>query len=238
MIKINVSGLNVQIDNKYSYLENLCKDYFCDFEVADIEVSASDDEIRNNRAISKRDFSDGYFESVCVYRKICKLLPLHNRLMLHSSVVKSSGNTVAFTGDSGAGKTTHTKFLLDNFGESLKVVNGDKPIIHIEKNKILAYGTPWRGEEGFGENTSAELSIICFIEKAYENRIEKVDNSKIVSLLLEQFITPSLPKALSKHLELVDILARKCEFYKLYCKADNSAAILSYNTFFKRRNNL
>ena len=233
MIRIKLAGLNVIINNKYTHLEKQCRGYLSDFEKADIEVYVTDEEIDRERTVDKHGFSYGYYESVCAYRKICHLLPLYDRLMLHSAVVEKDGNAVAFCGRSGIGKSTHVINLYENF-QDVQILNGDKPIIHINNDTVTVYGTPWQGKENLGKNNSAVLSRICFLEQADNDRIEHMSNSSALSLLLNQFVTPTTPLAAAKHLELIDRLISNVEFYKMYCTANKTAAVLSYNKFFKK----
>ncbi|MBQ0065579.1 MAG: hypothetical protein KBT48_07415 [Firmicutes bacterium] len=46
-----------------------------------------------------------------------------------------------FTAVLGTGKTTHTRLWLKNLPESF-VVNGDKPLLQIDKEQTLVCGTP------------------------------------------------------------------------------------------------
>ncbi len=234
-MKINLAGLNVLINNKFTFLEKQCKDYLCDFTKADIEISVTDQDIEKEREASKEAFSDGYYESVCAYRKLCNLLPLFDRLMLHSAVVERKGRAVAYCGKSGVGKSTLAINMCDSF-DDIRILNGDKPIIHIEKDTVTVYGTPWTGKENKGVKISSILSDICFLEQADYNKIESITKNEAASPLLGQFITPFEPKAAMKHLELVDRLLTNVDFHKMYCTAENSAAVLSYNTLFKKEN--
>ena len=236
MIKIKLAGLKIEIDNRYSAVERLCKDYLSDFTgFPDISVKTTDKEISENRAVFPAEFDNGYVESVCIYRAICKKLPLFDRLMLHSSIVKSGNKAVAFCGKSGVGKTTHTKLLLKNYPE-LKVINGDKPIIHIKDNEILALPSPWAGDDGLKTLEQATLDTLCFLEQSKENRITTLDKSESVTLLLDQFIVPTETLAATRHLELVKMLLDGCKLYKLYCTEDDSAAVLSYKKLIKGEN--
>lgn len=232
MLNIKLAGLDIAIDNRYKYLEKLCAGYICESGHADITVSATEDEICAQRDISVTDFTDGYLESVCVYRKICRALPLFDRLMLHSSVVEADGRAIALCGKHGTGKTTQTRLLTEAFPD-VRVINGDKPVLHIQNECATAYGTPWRGEECLGSNISAPLSSVCFIEQADRNELVLIDRNEAAALLFGQLITPCEPKAAFKHLELADRLLKTCDFYKMYCTEDYSASALLYNTLFR-----
>ncbi len=235
MLKIKLAGLNVLIDNKYTYLEKQCKDYLSDFEKADMHISVTSEDIKKEYDICRKNFSKGYYESVCAYRKICKILPVFDRLMLHSAVAELSGRAVAFSGKSGIGKSTHALNLCRNF-EDIRILNIDKPIIHINNETVSVYGTPWQGKENIGANISAILTDICFLEQSAYNKIVCLSKTDALPLLLVQLITPFEPSVAIKHLELVDRLLNNISFHKMYCTAELSAAMLSYKTLFKKEN--
>ena len=77
MIKIKVAGLTVGLDNRYSYVERLAADYTVDDDAeVDFTVSATDEEIAAEREAGEAGFTDGYLESIVLYRNIAERLPL------------------------------------------------------------------------------------------------------------------------------------------------------------------
>ena len=83
-------------------------------------------------------------------------MPQFDRMLLHAAILQYEGRAYAFLGRSGTGKSTHTGLWL-KYLDGSKIVNGDKPILSIGEKDVIAYGTPWMGKEGRGENTQAPL---------------------------------------------------------------------------------
>ena len=232
MVKIELAGIKIQIHNKYKYLTRLCQDFICDFEKADMEIIPDVKEIEAQQNFQP-EYNRGYCEGIVVYREICRKLPLFDAVMLHSSMVEKNGKAYAICGQSGAGKSTHTMLLLKNFGESIRVINGDKPIVRLVDNEFIAYPSAWKGKDGMGEKITAPLKALCFVVKSKENRLEEISERAAAELLMEQFVIPKEADSVSKFLELADLMLKKCKAYKLYCDISDEAATLSFNNFMK-----
>ena len=55
------------------------------------------------------------------------------------------GKAVMFLGESGAGKSTHSRNVAQNIGRST-LLNDDAPAVRISADSTTAYGTPWSGK--------------------------------------------------------------------------------------------
>ena len=232
MVKIELAGIKIQIHNKYKYLTRLCQDFLTDFERADMEIIPDVKEVEAQHNFQP-EYTMAYCEGIVVYREICRKLPLFDAVMLHSSMIEKNGAAYAICGQSGAGKTTHTQLLLKNFGESLRVINGDKPIVRLLNGKFIAYPSAWKGKDRLGEKLTAELKAICFVVKSAENKLEELSPENAAELLMEQFVIPKEAGSVSKFLELADEMLNQCKLYKLYCNISDDAAKLSFNNFMK-----
>ena len=161
-----IAGLRIFINNRCKYTEAFCKAYLSEDQSSPADVTAvvTEEEFRQEKALSE-NFPDGYIENICLYRCICRQLPVLNRMLLHAAILEYDGNAYAFLGRSGTGKSTHTGLWLKHL-QGVRIVNGDKPILQKTENGFLAYGTPWMGKEGLGTNTVAPLKGLCFLEQA------------------------------------------------------------------------
>ena len=232
MLKIELAGIKIQINNRYKYLRRLCQEYLCDFEKADMEINPDTEDIEGQLKLQPI-FGKGYCEGIVAYREICRNLPLFDAVMLHSSVVEKNGKAYAICGKSGAGKSTHTNLLLKNFPQHIRVINGDKPIVRLIDGELMAFPSAWKGKDGMGEKITAPLKALCFVVKDKENRLEEISQMDAAELLMEQFVIPKEAVSVSKFLELADLILQKCKVYKLYCNISDEAATLSFNNFMK-----
>ncbi len=224
MITVKVAGIPVGIDNKFRHIEWLAKDYVTDEEPY-FTVSAAPDELVREQSFTEERFSDGYLESTVVYRKIAERLGEYDAFVFHGAVLAVDGLAYAFTARSGVGKTTHTRLWIEHFGERAYYVNGDKPIIRFIDGKPYAFGTPWRGKESYGTNTSAPLAGIAFVERGEKNMAEPADPDIYSTKLLSQMYIPRTGAAAAKVLSMCSKLLDTVKLVRLECNMDPDAPI-------------
>jgi len=92
VFNIQIADIVVAIDNKYPFVENVCKGYITDNNNYNFIVCASENEINAEKMISEEEFSDGYIESICIYRNIAKKLPEYNAFVIHCAAIAYDGN--------------------------------------------------------------------------------------------------------------------------------------------------
>ncbi|MBQ9796403.1 MAG: hypothetical protein IJW50_11250 [Clostridia bacterium] len=226
MFTVELAGVRIGIDNRYAFVEEQCRAFTVpDGEVA-FTVSVTEEEIREEA--SGGDFSDGYCESICVYRNICEQIAEHNVFLMHASVIEVDGYAYAFAAKSGVGKSTHTSLWLKNVPHA-RVLNGDKPLMRWETDgSITAFGTPWNGKEGWGENISAPLAAVCFLERGAQNSIRHAGEDEILTRLMHQLYLRGERTSVEKRLQLMDRLVTSVPYYVLTCTISDEAARIAY----------
>ena len=233
MFKIKIAGINILVHNKYKYSEYLCQDYFTYEKHTDFEVVADDAAIDKEVKCSDIPTTKDYAESVCIHREIAERLAEYDAFLLHSALIECERAGVAFAARSGVGKSTHIKLWKKNFGDRVKTVNGDKPIVRFVDGKFLAYGTPWLGKEGDGENISCEFKSLCFIERGETNKIVKIPAEIGAMMMFSQIYLPTNSANSARTLELADKFASSVSFFRLSCNMEDEAALVSYNAIIK-----
>ena len=224
----DIAGLRIEIKNRCAYTTEFCREYLSSDQTskADVSVFVTDEQFYAEKAVSA-DFPDGYVENICLYRNICMQMPKFDRFLLHAAVLETDGEAYAFLGRSGAGKSTHTGLWLEHV-KGAKILNGDKPIVHFDGEKFIAYGTPWMGKEGRGYNGKAPLKAFCFIEKARENCLTRIDVNGFTDRIFTQLLIPSDVQGASKTLALADELVKSVPAYVMQCDISKDAARVSY----------
>lgn len=230
MFCIKMADLNIAIKNKYNYVYEQCRDYLVECDGYDMEVFATDEEIEREKLDVGVPVSNGYAESVCIYRNICKKLPQgFNSFLFHSALIEYEGRGYAFAAKSGTGKSTHIALWKKRFGDNVRIINGDKPIFRYVDGRFLAYGTPWCGKEGLSENASVPLAAICFLERGENNTISALDGTDSVTRLFPQILMPSDAASLDALFPLLDAMIKSVPCYLLKCNMDIEAAEVAYN---------
>ncbi|MBO7250001.1 MAG: hypothetical protein J6V42_01870 [Clostridia bacterium] len=230
MFYIRIADLNICIDNKYKYSERLCGAYMIDECAADITVSVTEREIAAEKALAEIEVSDGYAEGVCIYRNLCKRLPRgFDAYLFHSALIEYEGRGYAFSAKSGTGKSTHIALWQKEFGEGVRIINGDKPILRYQGGEFVGYGTPWCGKEGLSTNDSVPLKAICFLERGEKNEIKRISPEDAVARIFHQILTPEDMETLDALLPLLDLTLKMIPCYLLHCNMDTEAARVAYN---------
>lgn len=231
---IKLADLYFNVQNKYSAVENMCKDYICNppSDAAVYDISVTDEEILAETP--EYDLQDPqYLEVLAVYRKICEKLPFNEGYLFHAAVIEVNGIAIAFTARSGTGKTTHVRLWKKVFGDKVGIINGDKPIIRFADKKPFAFGTPWAGKECFNRNTSAPLEAIVLLERATENKITRLSPKEAANTFLSQIYLPKNDNRLFlQTLALADATLKCTPVYRLGCNMDDSAAKIAYEGIF------
>ena len=226
MFIIKIADLNIKINNKYKFIEDMCKDYIVDSENYDFEISVTDEEIKAEDV--EGIYPPEYLESLAVYRKIAQNTVKYNVFLLHGVIMDVEGEGVAFLAKSGTGKSTHAMLWKRLLGDKCRIINGDKPLIRIDENGIYAYGTPWCGKEGIQINDKVELKNVCFIERSENNYVEPCDD--VLKKLMTQFHVPK--GGYMAILDFLDTFIKNVNFYTIKCNMDISAAEIAYKGVF------
>lgn len=234
MFKIKMADFVIEIDNKYDFIYNMCKEYLTDSEKVDICIGCTESDIEAEAQIAEGEFSNGYLESICIYRNLCTMLPLRDAFLVHCAVIEVDGYAYAFLAKSGTGKSTHISLWRKVFGDRVRIINGDKPIFRYVDGELYAYGTPWCGKEGWQRNTKAPIGALCFLTRATENYIRPLSPSDCVSMIMKQILMPQGANEAIKTLELVDRMLRDKKSWLLGCNISDEAATVAYNAMTKR----
>ena len=231
-LDIVLSGLKISIEYSHDYMSNFCKDYISQFDKPQILAKAE-----QNAILKEKELVPGApieaCESLCIYRAIAEQLPQFDRFVFHGAAIEYDCSSYLFTAPSGTGKTTHINLWHKYLGDKVDIINGDKPIISVDKTSTV-YGTPWAGKEGYQRNASAPLKAICILKQGKENKIIKLEVAEAVNHLMRQVYLPSDPSALSKTLELLGTVIENTPVYILECDISKEAFEASFNAMTKR----
>ena len=214
----------VEINSIYNDVHILCKKYEFN-DKAEFYISTYKDIIDFEKQKTADDnFSEGYLETLAVLRMISNKLIEKNIILFHGSALSFSGDGYIFSAKSGTGKSTHARIWRERFGNSVKMINDDKPMIKITDNSAFVYGTPWNGKHRLGENISAPIKAICFLKRSEVNSIKKTEALNIYPQLLSQVYKPTDKALFEKTLDLLRKLCSCVDFYELECNMEPEAA--------------
>lgn len=157
----------------------------------------------------------------------------HNVTPVHSSAIVCNGRAVLFLGESGTGKSTHTRLWRENIAGAV-LLNDDSPFIGFVDGRATAFGAPWSGKTPCYKQEHYPIAAIVRLSQAPHNAIRPLRSVHAIGALL-----PSLTPAFGYDDELQDrMLATLSKIisqvpvYHIECLPDAAAARLSYDTVF------
>lgn len=152
---------------------------------------------------------------------------------IHASAICYHNRSVLFLGESGTGKSTHTR-LWRKYITGTTLLNDDSPILGLSNGQVQAWGSPWSGKLPCYRNESYPVAGIVRLAQAPENRIRRLSPIEAFGALF-----PSTPPAFIREARLQDAVCRllgqvivSIPVYRLECRPDAEAARLACKTLF------
>ena len=157
----------------------------------------------------------------------------HQTIAIHTSVIQYKERTVLFLGESGTGKSTHTR-LWREYIEGAVLLNDDSPILRIVDGEVRMFGSPWSGKTPCYKQENYPLAACVRLSQAPYNKILRLNIPQAYGAL-----HPSCPPDFAYDSALYDYIGgtigevlSKVPIYHLACLPDADAARLSCSTVF------
>lgn len=152
---------------------------------------------------------------------------------VHTSAVVCDGKAVLCLGESGTGKSTHTRLWCENIAGAM-LLNDDSPIVRVEDDGVWVYGSPWSGKTPCFRQERYPLAALLRLEQRPENRIRRLPTIEAFTAL-----QPSCPPVLAHDERCMDMMVDfisavigRTPVYRMGCLPDAAAAHMSHNTIF------
>ena len=145
---------------------------------------------------------------------------------LHAACVEKDGFAVAFTGKSGAGKSTRARAWIKGLGASW--ISGDRPAVRLEAEGCTACGVPWDGKEQIFRNAEVPLRCILEVRRSPVNYIRKLSMTQARQVLAQQTFIPMWDTDTAA-LALANIrrMIRLVPVYRVFCgRAPENAQVI------------
>ena len=230
--KIKIVNKVLEINAFNETTKRYCKDFLCD-EKADYVIEMTKEDLENETSNS----NDGHVyvneEISALYRKIADLLVEDNIIVFHSSAFKVNNYGFLVTARSGVGKSTHVNLLEQYIGEDFAYINDDKPLLLVD-DMVTIFSTPWNGKERRGNNNSAPLKAIIFLNRGIDNTYKVISNKQEIYIkMLSQIYLPRDKDKREKALKIADQLLKSVNFYEIYVNKDLESAKMTYERIIK-----
>ena len=232
---MEIAGTVFEVLPLFESTRHYCRDYWSEQEL-DFQIRVTREDLRMEQelldleadveGLKHRKFSEMFLERSVIQRKVADFLVTGNILMLHGSTVAVDGLAYLFTAACGTGKSTHTRFWCEFFGERAVMVNDDKPFLRLDGDCVLAYGSPWTGKHGLGNNVCFPLKGICILKRGNENRIRRIRPDVAREMLVHQCFQPEGDDRVPA---MVEILMERVSLWEMECTKDPSAALTAWS---------
>lgn len=163
-----------------------------------------------------------------------RLLLRHDAFLLHSSLVRINGRAVLFSGPSNAGKSTQARLWQTHLGAD--ILNGDRTVVMKTSDGFTGGGSIWSGTSGIYCPEQAPIAGIFLLEKAPENRVERLRYEAFAPLFSQTILNSWDPVFMEQVAQLHSELLEQVPVYRLHCRPDEDAVKLAYHTLFGKEN--
>ena len=192
-------------------------------------ISVSSDEINFNE---KKFGSESFTEYNLLLYHICNLLLPYNRCFFHAVAICIHNRAWLISAPSGTGKSTQYRHWKTLFGDEVRLICGDKPILEFrDSGDIIVHPSPWKGKERWPGSEPAKLAGIIYLEQGDHNEIRPMSVSEaVVPLYTQVLYQPKNETELRQVSSMLDHLLRQVPVWKLINVGDEASARLTYET--------
>ena len=238
MLRIELARVPLEIRCRYPANERFFADYLTDKPPLFTVEPTDDDLDRMLQELRRTDEAEGvrrlgygrpYLENNAIHALVTEKMLEQRVLLMHGSALCMDGQGYLFTAPSGTGKSTHTRFWRETFGERVWMINDDKPLLRLEQDgSVWAYGTPWNGKHHLSRNAGAPLRAIIRLSRSEHNTIEPLSRADAFAVLMSQCFSSRDPLVMRRVLALENELLQAVKFYSLGCNLDPDAARVAW----------
>ena len=160
----------------------------------------------------------------------------HDTVLMHSSVVRKDGRGYMCLGESGTGKSTHTRLWL-TYIEGTDLMNDDNPVVRITADGVArVYGSPWSGKTPCYRDVEAPVEAFIQLRQAPYNKITRESTlDAFASILPSCSVMKWDSKKYKSICSTVAKLIEKVPNYLMECLPDEAAARMSSEMCCKER---
>ena len=227
-----IARMDIAVEVRFDATKEYMKDFLSDSADYELFISVTDEmldyERTLNREIHGDEASDWLCEVIAILRVICDHIIRRGGFFLHCSCLRIDDAAVIFTAPSGTGTSTHAALWRRHFGDRVSMINDDKPLVREEDGSFVIYGTPWNGKHRIGNNISAPIKAILFLEQAKKNYTKPLEPVDALTLLLQQTVMPTDPGEMSILLDMLSRLIEAVPMIRLGCNISDEAVVTAY----------
>lgn len=149
-------------------------------------------------------------------------------IKVHASVIEMHGKALVFLGESGTGKSTHSRLWLQHI-PGCTLLNDDEPVLRtFDDGSVRVYGAPWSGSTRCYRNDWAEVAAIVHLHQGTDNKLDRMTILEgLASLYKSAALLRSDRQNKDKVLDVVTRVVERIPVYRLDCRPDHEAVLLT-----------
>ena len=220
---IELAGIPIEVRSQYN--SDFLRDFITDRPPL-LKVEPGEADLDWMRKALQGSCSPSFVENNALHALLASALLDYNVLLMHGSALCMDGEAYIFTAPSGTGKSTHARLWRETFGDRVWMINDDKPLVKVEEERAVVYGSPWCGKHKLGCNGSARLKAVVELTRDSRNHIEAVKEP--FPYLMQHIWRPEDRNRMQKVLDLEKRLIGQAAFYRMGCNTEPEAALVAW----------
>ena len=220
---LELAGIPIEVRSRYN--SDFLREFVTDRPPL-LKVEPSEEDLDRMRKALNGNCSPSFVENNALHALLASALLEYNTLLMHGSALCMDGEAYIFAAPSGTGKSTHARLWRETFGDRVWMINDDKPLIRVEEERAVVYGSPWCGKHKLGCNGSARLKAVVELTRDSRNHIEAVKEP--FPYLMQHIWRPKDRDRMQKVLDLEKQLIGLAAFYRMGCNTEPEAALVAW----------
>lgn len=151
--------------------------------------------------------------------------------VIHASAISYNNQAILFSAPSGTGKSTQAELWIKNIENSI-YINDDKPVLSIEKEKIIVWGNPWSGKTINNNNLRIPLKAIVYLEQSKTNEVIFLNDFEKVKYTMMNLGISSKIEDNEFIIAFCNELLSRANVYLFRCNMTNNAPMELIKTIF------
>ena len=152
------------------------------------------------------------------------LIARNRGVVFHCSYIDRDGKAILFTAPSGTGKSTQAD--LWHRYRNAQIINGDRAVIRLAEDQLVAEGIPFAGSSRYYQNRSLPLKAIVYLGQAPKTTVRRLKGYEAFACLWEGVSVNTWDK---KDMELVSQVvektAQQVPVFYMPCTPDEGAVV-------------
>ncbi len=236
-VLVKLAGVPMEICLRYGNNGNFFSEYFTEDDPL-LAIEPSDEDMERVRkqmvlsvekeGIAEPGFEPDFIERNVLHALVAERLVQYDVLLIHGSALCMDSDAFLFTARSGVGKSTHARLWRAVYGDRVKMINDDKPMLQVRDSEVLVWGSPWNGKHHLSANVCAPLKAVASLHRAAENHVSRMTVAEAFSVLRQRAYRSYSPETDMAVLELEKRIMSLVPFFDLWCNMNPEAAEIAY----------